>query len=175
MAGSHGAIAQDMEPRAYSTSPVGTSFLVLFAGATHGEILIDPTIPLMDVEADLGLAALGYGQTFALGNRQALVVAVLPYVWGDVEGMVQEEAQRVHSSDFFDFRIKTSVKHVGPEAMSVEEFINAPRRTVMGVSLTVQAPTGEYSQEKLINLGTNRWAFKPEVGVSVPVGRWYLD
>jgi hypothetical protein len=59
--------------------------------------------------------------------------------------------------------------------MSREEFVKAPPRTIFGVSLTVQMPSGQYDATKLINLGTNRWAFKPEVGVSVPVGRWYLD
>jgi hypothetical protein len=64
---------------------------------------------------------------------------------------------------------------VGTQAMSREEFAKAPPRTIFGVSLAVQAPTGQYDPTKLINIGTNRWAFKPEVGVSVPVGRWYLD
>jgi hypothetical protein len=36
-------------------------------------------------------------------------------------------------------------------------------------------PAGQYYNTKLINLGSNRWAFKPEVGVSVPSGRWDLD
>jgi hypothetical protein len=59
--------------------------------------------------------------------------------------------------------------------MSVEAFRKAPRRTILGVSLALQAPTGEYDETKLINLGTNRFALKPEIGVSVPAGRWYLD
>ena len=59
--------------------------------------------------------------------------------------------------------------------MTREEFAKAPKRTILGVSLSVQAPTGQYEPTRLINLGTNRWAFKPEVGVSVPVGHWFLD
>jgi hypothetical protein len=64
---------------------------------------------------------------------------------------------------------------VGSKALSVEAFRKVPRSTVVGVSLTVQFPTGEYDRTKLINLGTNRFAVKPEVGVSVPVGRWSLE
>jgi len=175
LTGVPGALAQDMEPRAYSSSPVGTNFVVALAGASLGEILFDPSIPLIDVNADLRLTTLGYGRTFSLGDRQALVVIAAPYVWGNVEGSIQEEARSVRRSGFADVRLKTSIHLVGPGAMTVEEFRKAPRQTVMGMSLTVQAPTGEYNQEKLINLGTNRWAFKPEVGVSVPVGRWNLD
>ena len=72
-------------------------------------------------------------------------------------------------------RLRMSVNVVGPGAMTREEFAAAPRKTIVGVSLTVQPPTGQYDETRLINLGTNRWAFKPEVGVSVPVGRWFLD
>ena len=43
------------------------------------------------------------------------------------------------------------------------------------MSLTVAAPAGQYYPGKLINIGTNRWAFKPEVGLSHPIGRWNLD
>ena len=164
-----------MEPRAYSSSPIGTNFLLVGGGLTRGEILFDAAIPLTDVQTNLGLATVGYGRTFALGSRQALVTVAAPYAWGHVEGMVEEEAQRVSRSGFGDLRLKTSVNLVGPRAMSVEEFRKAPRQTVLGASLTMQAPVGEYDGTKLINLGTNRWAFKPEAGVSVPVGRWYLD
>jgi hypothetical protein len=71
--------------------------------------------------------------------------------------------------------VKLSVNLFGPPAMSPREFVKAPRRTVVGASLTAVVPLGQYDPVKLINLGTNRWAFKPEVGVSHPEGRWDLD
>ena len=167
--------AQEMEPRAYSVSPVGTNFFAVVGGGSRGDILFDPAIPITDTSSTLGLAMLGYGRTFALGGRQGLASIAVPYIWGHVEGMVLEESERVSRSGFGDVRLKTSINLLGPKAMSLEEFKKAPRKTVMGVSLTITAPSGEYDGEKLINLGTNRFAFKPEIGVSVPVGRWYLD
>jgi len=164
-----------MEPRAYSVSPVGTNFFAVVGGGSRGDILFDAAIPITDTNASLGLATLGYGRTFAFGGRQGLAAILVPYFWGHVEGMVLEESQRVSRSGFGDVRLKTSVNLLGPKAMSLEEFKKAPRKTVMGASLTITLPTGEYDGEKLINLGTNRFAFKPEIGVSVPVGRWYLD
>ncbi len=94
---------------------------------------------------------------------------------GLVDGNVAEQAQQIRRSGLADLRVKLSVNLLGTKAMSREEFVKAPKKTILGVSLTVQAPTGQYDPTKLINLGTNRWSFKPEVGVSVPVGRWYLD
>src|SRR6185369_5060912 len=35
--------------------------------------------------------------------------------------------------------------------------------------------TGAYNPEHLINIGTNRWAIKPEIGVSQPLGNWFAD
>jgi len=94
---------------------------------------------------------------------------------GHVKGNLLDEARDIRRSGLGDVRVKMSVNLVGTKAMSREEFAKAPKRTVFGVSLAVQAPTGQYDRTKLINIGTNRWAFKPELGVSVPVGRWYLD
>jgi hypothetical protein len=59
--------------------------------------------------------------------------------------------------------------------MTPAEFVKAPRRTIVGASLSVTAPTGQYWDTKLINIGANRWTFKPEIGVSVPYKRWDLD
>ena len=46
---------------------------------------------------------------------------------------------------------------------------------IVGVSLQVSVPTGQYDPSKLVNIGTNRWSFKPEVGVSKAVGPWTLE
>jgi hypothetical protein len=63
----------------------------------------------------------------------------------------------------------------GNDAMHLGEFVKAPKKVIVGTSLAVQAPSGQYDGAKLINLGTNRWAFKPELGVAVPKGRWDID
>lgn len=170
-----GSRAQELEPRAYSPSPVGTNFFALVAGASSGSILFDPAVPITDASASLRVVTLGYGRSFALGSRQGLVTIAVPYAWGHAEGVVGEDSRRVSRSGFADLRVKASVNVLGPEAMRAEEFRSAPRRTVVGISLAVQAPTGEYDRTKLINLGNDRLALKPEIGVSVPIGRWYLD
>ena len=167
--------AQDLEPKAYSASPVGAAFLVVGLARSTGSVLTDPTLPLTDIDAKINGVPVAAGYTFGLFGRLALVTAAVPYGWGEVSGLVGEEARSVTRSGLTDARAKLSINLVGNPAMGLREFAKAPRKVIVGTSLTVTAPTGQYDPGKLINLGTNRWGFKPEVGVAVPKGRWDID
>jgi hypothetical protein len=169
------ALAQDMEPKAYSASPVGANFLVTSYNVSSGSVIFDPTLPYTDVQANIQGLALGGGHTFGLWGKLALLTAGLPYSWGTVSGKVQEQSGEVTRSGLADARIKLSLNVRGNPAAIPREFAKTPRRTIVGVSLAVFAPAGQYSGTKLVNLGTNRWAMKPEIGLSRPKGRWDLD
>ena len=100
----------------------------------------------------------------------------MPYSWAQVSGKVLEEARSITRAGLSDMRLRLSVLVRGAPAASVAQFAKAPRRTILGTSLTVVAPTGQFFPDRLINLGTNRWAFKPEFAVSQPMGqKWLLD
>jgi hypothetical protein len=167
--------AQELEPRAYSASPIGANFLLVGIGRSSGDVVFDPTVPVTDVRADINAATVGVGRTFNLAGRQALVTAGLPYVWGEISGKVAEQAQSITRSGLADTRLKVSVNLWGTPALKPAEFVRQPPRTNIGTSLSVAAPSGQYLADKLINVGTNRWAFKPEVGLSHPRGRWWID
>jgi hypothetical protein len=169
------ASAQDLEPKAYSASPVGAAFVVVGFARSAGSVVFDPTIPITDVEAKINSTMAATGYSFGLGGKLALVTAALPYSWGDVTGKVGEQAGAVTRSGLNDSRVKLSVNLVGNPAMRAREYMKTPRKTILGTSLTVVAPSGQYYGTRLINLGTNRWAFKPEIGVAVPKGRWDFD
>ena len=170
----HGA-AQDLEPRAYSPSPVGVNFALVGFGRSTGGVVTDPTLPISDVSAHINGFVAGYGRTFGLLGRQALITAALPYAWGDAEGNVFEERQRVTRSGLTDLKTKLSVNLYGNPALTPQEFAKQSRGVIVGASVAISAPTGQYDQTKLINLGTNRWAFKPEVGISFPVKKFDFD
>jgi hypothetical protein len=163
-------LAQDLEPHAYSASPIGLNFLVLGFGHSTGSVLFDPTLPISNVEANLNLQTAGYGRTFRLLGRQSLVTVGLPYVWGDVSGDVFEQRRSIERSGLADLRMKFSINLRGNPARSRAEFAERRERSfIVGTSVTVSAPTGQYDPNKLINIGTNRWGFKPELGISYPV------
>jgi hypothetical protein len=167
--------AQDLEPRAYSASPIGTTFLVASAARSTGSVLTDPSLPFQDVDARLGIGVVGIGQTFNLLGRTALVLGAAPYARGHASGRIGDVPQAATRVGWADARVKLSVNLLGGAARSLREFAGAPRSPIIGVSLTAVLPTGQYAGNRLLNLGSNRWSFKPEAGLSVPVRRWTLD
>ena len=169
------AAAQDLEPRAYSPSPAGTTFLVLSATRSTGGVFTDPSAALTDVEAKIGVLGLGVGHTFPLFGKSALLLGLVPVTWGEAQGQIGEAQRRASRRGLADPRVKLSVILAGSKPMRLAEFVRAPRRPIVGASLTAVPPWGQYDPAKLVNLGSNRWALKPEAGVSFPAGRWTLD
>jgi hypothetical protein len=171
-----GAAAQDLEPRAYSPSPVGTSFMGFSYSRLGGDIAFDPTIPITNVHAGLNVSAIGVGQTIGLFGRQAMITAGLPYVWGTITGDVGDVSGSIYRSGMADLKTRFSVNLLGVPAMTPREFAQRNnRKFIVAVSLSTTFPTGQYGNTKLINIGTNRWSIKPEIGMSYPVKKFDLD
>jgi len=169
------ATAQEMEPRAYVPSPTGLNFLTASLSQSTGGIAVDPTSPVADVEATINATTLGYLRTFDLFGRTASLGVGVPWVWGRVSGDVFEEHESVRRSGLGDVRMRLAVNLIGGPARNREEFAAQPRSAGLGASLNVAAPTGEYDSSKLVNIGSNRWAVKGEVGLYQPVGAWSLE
>lgn len=167
--------AQEMEPGAYSRAPVGTNFVLIAYAYQEGDVLLDDALPLRDVSVKLHSGSIGYGRTFGLIGRQANVAFFMPYVHGKAQGTVFEDSVEVHRSGLADFRARFALNLIGSRAMSPQEFAKAPRKTTIGASVTVVGPSGQYDRNRLVNVGSNRWAFKPEIGLSKPMGRWTFE
>ena len=167
--------AQEMEPRAYSRAPIGTQFVLVTYAYQTGDVLTDASLPLRDVKVKLHSSAVGYGRTFALAGRQANLSFLVPYIKGTATGTVFEDNLSVNRSGLGDLRARFSMNIVGSPALDPKEFAAYKPKTVIGASLTVVAPTGQYDPARLVNLSSHRWAFKPEIGLSRPLGRWTLE
>jgi hypothetical protein len=155
---------------------VGVRFIVAAFARSTGGVVTDPSLPVEDVSAAVNSPVIGAGMTFALSGKTALATAVVPYAWASATGRVQEESRKATRSGLADPRFKLSVNLVGGDALSPREFAATPRsRNLLGVSLTVAPPIGQYFPDKLINLGANRWSFKPEIGYSRARNRWTLE
>lgn len=168
--------AQDLDPRAYVRIPVGVTILGLGFGYAYGGVVTDPTIQIKDVHATIESLSFGAAHTFGLFRKTAQVSATIPYAWAAVSGMVLENAQRITRTGFGDMSLRFSILMLGAPASSPAQLVKSPRRTILGASLSIVAPTGQYLNGKLINLGTNRWSFKPELALSQPIAnRWLFD
>jgi hypothetical protein len=169
------ASAQEMEPRAYSPAPVGTQFVVVSYGYQSGDVLLDAALPLTDVSIKLNAGTFGYGRTFSLAGRQANAAVLFPYIWGTAEGTLFEDQIKVRRSGGGDVRVRFSTLFKGGKALRPEEFAKRKPETLIGASVVIVIPTGQYDPQRLVNPGSNRWAFKPEIGISKPMDRWTFE
>src|SRR5262245_42110947 len=114
--------AQDMEPKAYSASPVGANFLVLGYSRATGDVLFDPTLPITDVQAHVQALLVGVGHSFNLFGDLGLMTVALPAGRVNATGKVYEQATEITRSGMADTRFKLSVNLLGNPAMAPSEF-----------------------------------------------------
>jgi hypothetical protein len=57
----------------------------------------------------------------------------------------------------------------------VQEFANYQQNLIVGASVQVSAPLGQYDEDRLVNLGNNRWFIKPDIGISKAWGAFALE
>ena len=167
--------AQTMEPRAYANSPIGLNFLIAGYGYLWGDVLVDPSLPIKDLDAEVHSAVVTYARVLDFWARSGTLALQLPYAWLSASGEVEGQPRSVDRSGVGDVTLRVSVNLYGAPALSLQEFRDYRQDTIVGVSLVVTAPAGQYDSERLINIGTNRWSFKPEAGISKALGQWTLE
>lgn len=170
------AKAQELVPRAYWPAPTGTNAFVAGYQYSSGDVLTDPSLPIEGVEAELNFGTLTYIRTLDLLDRTANLQLNVPYTWGDAQGFVEGEFRSRGISNIADARARLSFNLLGAPAMDPPEFqaLRAEPRPIIGASLLVSMPTGDYDKTRIFNAGSNRWAVKPAVGVIYPLRRTVL-
>lgn len=172
------AIAQELEPRAYWVAPVNFNAVIVGYTYSSGDFVVDPSLPAPDVEARTQSLPFSYYRTLDFFGRSSNVIATLPFAWTHFEGAESGTATVRDISGLADASVRLAVNLVGGPTMTLPEF-EAFRRApkpIIGAGIRVQMPTGQYDSERLVNLGTNRWAFKPRVGLIIPTPRrWQFE
>jgi hypothetical protein len=164
------ARAQDIEPRAYSNAPIGVNFLGGGYAFTQGSLPTNPSLPLTRSHLTTSSALLGYGHVFDLWGQSAKVNVVAPYSWLSGNAVFAGQPVQRSVNGLIDTSVKGSVNFYGAPAMDLHEFRNYKQDLILGASLTVTVPTGQYDSSRLVNLGTNRWSIRPELGASKTFG-----
>jgi len=169
------AYAQELVPAAYTPAPYGVNLVSVVAVYNSGDLAFDPAGPIEDASAKIFASTLGYARSLGFAGRSANIGVMMPYVLGELEGIYLGEQAYAERSGLGDLGARFAVNLYGEPAMSPQEFSTYRPRTLIGASLVVKGPTGEYDSSKLINIGANRWAFKPEIGIVHVMKRWAID
>jgi hypothetical protein len=175
MVGGADAIAQDIEPRAYSNAPIGVNFLAAGYARTDGGLSTDGSLPLTDINLRTDSAVLGMAHVLEIGGQSAKIDLIAPYTRLSGDAKLDGAPIDRNVDGFADPKVRLSVNLYGAPALTLRDFANYRQDLIVGVSLQASLPVGQYDDDRLVNIGTNRWAFRPEVGVSKASGRWTLE
>jgi hypothetical protein len=167
--------AQDLAPRAYIITPIHSNAVTVTYSLYTGNILFDGEVPITGATATSSVPVFSLTHSLRIFGRSANFTVSLPYGVGNFRGTVVGAETKAYRSGLLDSSFRLSVNLKGGPAMDVQDYLKWQQKTLVGVSFKVVAPTGQYDPTKLINFGANRWAFKPEVGLSRRWGHWVLD
>jgi hypothetical protein len=167
--------AQELEPRAYSNAPVGFNFFIVGYGYSEGGLSVDPSLPIEDAELKIHTSVLAYARVLDLWGNSGKFDVILPYSDLSGSGTVAGVYRERDVAGFGDPRFRLAINFYGAPALSMQEFISHQQNLVIGASVQVSAPAGQYDASKAINLGANRWSIKPDIGFSKSFGAVTLD
>ena len=138
-------------------------------------MLFDPSVPIQGAEAEADIGMIAYARSFSIADRTAKFGFVLPYVNLFASGFLEGQYRERKVSGLADPSLLFSISMSGAPALTLDEFRRYKQDMITGFTLKVTAPLGQYDSERLINLGTNRWTIKPELGISKVLGNWIVE
>ena len=167
--------AQDIEPRSYSNAPVGVNFLIAGYAYTEGGLAFDSSLPVENPQLETSSAVLAYARALDLWGTSGKIDATVPFTWLSGTAELAGQSMEREVDGLADARFRLSVNLYGAPALTFREFANYRQDLIIGASLQVSVPSGQYDSSRLVNIGSNRWFFKPEVGVSKAIGPLTLE
>jgi hypothetical protein len=169
------ANAQEAEPRAFSNTPIGLNFLIGGYVFSEGKMAFDPDLAIADAKFNSNTGLLAYIRSFDLGGQSAKFDVIVPTSSFSAQANVNGQPAERQMSGLGDPRFRLSVNLFGAPALSAKDFASYQQDLIVGVSMQVSAPLGQYDDSKLLNLGNNRWSFRPELGISKAWGPWTFE
>jgi hypothetical protein len=171
--------SQDIEPRRWNPIPLGTHVLGAGYSYTSGDVFFDPLLQAENVKIKAHSMAVSFAQPLKIGDRFGSISLLVPFSAADWSGLLSGEPAEVNRTGFADPRLRASVLLTGPPAGNARELqqyrLENPTYTTFGVSLAITVPLGEYFEDKLLNLGGNRFVFRPQVGMIHYWGSWSFE
>jgi len=171
--------ALDLSPRLWNHLPVGMNFGALAYSHTDADIYADPALRLEDVQAELHAWVGKYIRTFEVAGKSARIDITQAYLEGHWQGLVNSAPHATSRDGWSDTFVRFAVNLYGAPPLDGKAFAkyhaSPDPKTIVGTGLVVRLPTGEYKERKLINLGENWFAFRPQIGAVHTRGRWTVE
>jgi hypothetical protein len=169
------AHAGEIEPRSYVNTPVGINFLLAGYAYSQGGLSTTASSPIKDAELRMNSGALAYARSLDMWGKSGKFDVILPYSGLSGTALVSGLPVERNVSGFNDPRFRLSMNFYGAPALSLQEFADFQQDLIIGASVQVSAPLGQYDDDKLVNLGNNRWFIKPDIGISKAWGPLVLE
>jgi hypothetical protein len=169
------AKGQDLEPRALTTLPLKMNFVAAGYNYSFGNVLLDPAIPIEDLNSNVHSGLLAYVRSFGLFGNSSKFSILLPYSNADFEGVAFGVDSMRNVNGFGDPIIVLSSNFYGSPALGIKDYSTYKQGTVVGFNLKMRLPLGQYDHTRTLNIGSNRFMFRPEIGVSSRKGKWIFE
>ena len=161
------SIGQDLEPRLLSAMPINGNILVASYSHSGGNILLDPSLPVEDLDANLNNMVVAYVRSFRLFNKLAKIDAVIPYSLGKYTAIVDGVDTKDNRNGFADPLFRLSLLLLGTKPLKPQDyFTQTPDKFKLGINFRIKVPIGAYNSDYALNVGTNRWSFQSGLGAS---------
>jgi hypothetical protein len=169
------AQAQQLEPRAYANAPVGVNFFSLGYAWSNGNVLLDPALPIENLDADIHVGLLQLSHSFSIAGDNAKFKFAIPWMASDWAGSIEDIPSSQKESGIGDAWVGLDWLFQGAPALTVDEFSQYKPARVFGAGLRLSIPVGDYDSQELLNLGSNRWSLRGELSASHTWDDWTLE
>jgi hypothetical protein len=167
--------AAELEPRAYANTPVGLNFLIAGYAKSEGGLSTEAASPIQDAHLNINTEVLAYARSLDVWGKSGKFDVIMPYSQLSGTALVSGLPAERQVSGLNDPRFRFSVNFYGAPALSIQEFASYRQDLIVGASVQVSAPFGQYDPGRLVNIGTNRWFIKPDIGISKALGALTLE
>lgn len=169
------ASAQTLEPKLYANTPIDVNVILTAYDHTQGAVPQYQALGYEDPNLKIDSALLVYARSFNFMGKNAKFDVIFPYssISGTAQYAGMDVGRSVHGMG--DTKARLTFNLLGAPALSLQEFASYQQDTIIGVSIQATIPTGQYNKSKLVNIGTNRWAVKPAIGISKQTAKFTFE
>lgn len=152
-------------------APKDSQILTAYGMFIDGNQALDPGVSSRNIDLEVDIGVFQYTHSFSIFDNACGAFLIAPF--GSTEGTFNFSnfSRTGESSGLGDIQFGSVIGLYGSPALEVADYITYDPGFSLGLLGKLTAPTGEYDEDKVINLGANRWGLQ----VGVPMGYYLGD